>query len=262
MKKYALIFIALAAFTALLFTSAGVGAQIFLIPPDTVRYIDTDRQFFVVGNDTVRLHFAESHDTVIPSGPLTEKDFREVAAELGVEVAAIKAVVDIEAGRTHKGFWADGKPLLNFDLSVYRQMAARHKLNLSKYTRSHSEIFNRPNISRYGSQQGAVQARFDRAASIDSVTAIEGTFWGMFQIGGFNWRQCGTSSPQEFYRLMKRSERDQLELFAEFITRAGLLPALKAKNWSAFARGYNGPSYASRGYHTRMAAAYNKHKKA
>ncbi|MDE6395531.1 MAG: hypothetical protein K2K77_09325, partial [Duncaniella sp.] len=36
--------------------------------------------------------------------PLTEEDFREVAERIGVEVAAIKAIVDIEAGPTHEGF--------------------------------------------------------------------------------------------------------------------------------------------------------------
>ena len=51
---------------------------------------------------------------------LTEEDYRQVAEELGVEVAAIKAVVDIEAGPQHKGFWQPGKPLINFDLSMYR----------------------------------------------------------------------------------------------------------------------------------------------
>ena len=40
----------------------------------------------------------------------------------------------------------------------------------------------------------------------------------------------------------------------------GLLKHLRAKNWAAFARLYNGPAYASRGYHTRMAAAYKKYK--
>ena len=227
--------------------------------PDSARYFDPDREYFVVGQDTVRLQFEQPEDSM-RHGPLTERDFEEFAKELGVEVAAIKAVVEIEAGRQHKGFWEEGKPLMNFDLTVFRQMAKRHKINLGKYTKSHSAVFNRPNIARYGSQQGAVCARFDKACEIDSVTAIEGTFWGMFQIGGFNWRQCGTSSPQEFARLMSRSERDQLELFGEFISRTGLLPALKSKNWSAFARGYNGPSYAARGYHTRLAKAYKKYK--
>ena len=60
---------------------------------------------------------------------------------------------------------------------------------------------------------------------------------------------------------MSRSERDQLELFGEFITRSGLLPSLKAKNWSAFARGYTGPGYAARGYHRRLASSYAKHRR-
>lgn len=232
--------------------------QFILTPPDSIRYIDPERQYFVIGEDTVRLRFQDTDS--INYGPLTDKDFREVAEQLSVEPAAMKAVVEIEAGRSHQGFWDTNKPLINFDLSVYRKMAARHKINLSKYTKTHPAIFSRPNAAKYGSQQAAVQARLDQAMSIDSVSAIEGTFWGMFQIGGFNWRQCGTDSALDFYKLMSRSERDQLELFAEFITRAGLLPALKAKNWSAFARGYNGPSYAARGYHRRLAAAYQKYK--
>ena len=237
---------------------ASAESQIVMSPPDSIHYLDPDRQIFVIGGDTVRLTF--NMPDSVRSGPLQQRDYEEVAAQLGVEVAAMKAVVEIEAGKSHRGFWDEGKPIINFDLPVYRKMAARHNINLSKYTKTHPAVFARPNISKYGSRQAAVQARLDQAMDIDSVSAIEGTFWGMFQIGGFNWRQCGTSSPQEFYRLMSRSERDQLDLFAEFISRAGLLPALKKKNWTAFARGYNGPSYAARGYHKRLAAAYNKYK--
>lgn len=234
--------------------------QLFASPPDSISYIDPDRRFFVIGNDTVRLNFTNRDDTE-RHGPLTERDIEEFAEELGVEVAAIKAVIEIEAGKTHQGFWSEGKPIINFDLSVFKRMAAKRKINLSRYTNSHSVVFNRPDIAKYGSQQAAQQARLDRALDIDTVTAIEGTFWGMFQIGGSNWRLCGTSSPQEFMQLMSRSERDQLELFGEFITRAGLLPALKERNWSAFARGYNGPAYASRGYHRRLASAYANYSK-
>lgn len=244
---------------ALTVTTVGAAAQVVMSPPDSVRFIDPEREYIVVGADTVHLSFHRP-EAETRRGPLTEKDFEEVAAELGVEVAAMKAVVEIEAGVTHKGFWEEGKPLINFDLAVFRRMAARNKINLSKYTASHPLVFSRPDIRRFGSQQGAVQARLDQAFDIDSVTAIQGTFWGMFQIGGFNWRLCGTESPEEFLMLMSRSERDQLELFGEFITRSGLLPHLKAKNWSAFARGYNGPGYAARGYHTKLARAYNKYK--
>ncbi len=97
--------------------------------------------------------------------------------------------------------------------------------------------------------------------SIDSVSAIEGTFWGMFQIGGFNYKLCNTNSPEEFLMKMSRSERDQLDLFASLLINTGMVESLRKKDWAAFARRYNGPSYASRGYHTKLASSYAKHSK-
>lgn len=192
-------------------------------------------------------------DTIIS---LTDQDFEEVADSLGVEVAAIKAVVDIEAGRTHEGFYAPGKPLINFDLPLFRRFASKRGVNVSKYSKSHPIVFT----SSKGSQKTA-HRRLDAAKSINTNAAYEGTFWGMFQIGGFNWKRCGAESINDFVEKMSRSERDQLDLFANFITNTGLVKHLKNKNWAAFARGYNGPSYARRNYHTRMASAYNRHTK-
>ncbi|MCM1337095.1 MAG: N-acetylmuramidase family protein [Candidatus Amulumruptor caecigallinarius] len=191
---------------------------------------------------------------------LTEEDYREVAEKLGVETAAMKAVVDIEAGKTHEGFFAPGMPLINFDFSMFTRFAKRNGVNLAGYRKSHPLVFTSPQTRKYGSRQRAQHARLNAARAIDERTAIEGTFWGMFQIGGFNWRKCGASSITDFVDRMSRSERDQLELFAAFLKSTGLDKQLRAKNWAAFARGYNGPSYASRGYHTRMASAYARHK--
>lgn len=202
----------------------------------------------------------QNHEKEMEKLALTEQDYIEVAKELGVEVAAIKAVVEVEAGRAHEGFFAPGKPLINFDLTMFRQFARRNGVALSKYTGSHSAVFRRPNARRHGSQQAAQQHRLEQAKTIDEKTAIQGTFWGMFQLGGFNWKLCGTSSPKEFVELMSRSERDQLDLFARFITNTGLVKYLRAKNWARFAKGYNGPSYAARGYHTKMAKAYARHR--
>ena len=237
------------ALVSLLCTALVAGAGPVAVETDSVKAVESD---------SVKAVEVVSYEHI--PDRLTDEDFREVAEELGVEVAAIKAVVEIEAGTKHEGFWANGKPIINFDLSMFRKFAARNKINLSRYQRSHAVVFAKPNRARYGSYQAAQQARLDAARTIDDKTAIEGTFWGMFQLGGFNWKVCGTSSPDEFVRLMSRSERDQLELFAEFIRETGMLPLLKAKNWSAFARRFNGPSYARRGYHTRLARAYAKHK--
>ena len=191
--------------------------------------------------------------------PLTHEDYVEVAERLGIEVAAIKAVVEIEAGKAHKGFWELGKPIINYDMSVVNKFAPKLGVNLSKYRNSHPEIWG-ASKKKYGSQQASEWARFVALRSVDNTLGIYSSFWGMFQIGGFNWKLCKTKDVNEFFELMCRSEKDQLILFANFIESADMVKYLKAKNWAGFASRYNGPSYASRGYHTRMAKAYAKYK--
>ncbi len=210
--------------------------------------------------DTAAIDSAIVDDTVTYCDQrLSQKDYDEVAARLGVEPAAIRAVVEIEAGRANKGFWAPGKPIINFDMSIVNKFAPKLGVKLSKYRGSHPEIWG-ASKKKYGSQQGAEWARFEALRSVDNTLGIYSSFWGMFQIGGFNWKLCKTKDADEFFRLMSRSERDQLELFANFIVSSNLLKYLKAKNWAGFASRYNGPSYAKRGYHTRMARAYAKYK--
>ncbi len=193
-------------------------------------------------------------------GTLIDDDYREVAEMLGVEVAAIKAVVDIETGRIHEGFYAPGKPILYLDLNMYRKAARRYGVDLQAARQKSPEIFQKPNIKKYGSKQLAEQARVDQAVAIHEESGLEGAFWGMFQIGGFNWKLCGTNSVQEFVALMSRSERDQLEMFARFCKARNLVRFIKKKDWAGFSLRYNGPGYAKIGYHTMMARAYNKFK--
>lgn len=191
-------------------------------------------------------------DRAIRYSSLSDDDFRKVAEELGVEVAVIKAVVEIEAGKAMKGFWAPGVPVVNFDASMcarYRKKGAARPDKSAKVP---------PGLSGYALKEWTqlVNARHRDARSADM-----GTFWGMFQIGGFNYKLCGCESVEEFVRLMSYSELEQLELFAAFVRNTGMLKYLKAKDWAGFSLKYNGPSYRKRGYHTRMASAYARFSK-
>ena len=183
---------------------------------------------------------------------LTQKDFELVAKELDVEVAAIKAVVEIEAGKAMKGFWAPGIPVINFDRSMY----LKYRSKASSTSGATGEKVPE-GLSGYALKEWTelINARKNNAQG-----ANMGTFWGMFQIGGFNYKLCGCSSVDEFVKRMAYSELEQLQLFAVFITNTGMVNSLRKKDWSTFARKYNGPSYAKRGYHTKMAKAYAKYK--
>lgn len=202
----------------------------------------------------VRVDSVPAADAETRYSGLTEEDFRIVAEELDVEIAAIKAVVQIEAGTQMKGFWAPGVPVINFDRTMYGKFRAKAA------DKSGAKGEKVPSgLKGYALQEWT---QLINARKTNAQGANMGTFWGMFQIGGFNYRKCGCETVDEFVRLMSYSELEQLELFAAFITNTGMLADLRARNWAGFARKYNGASYAKRGYHTKMAAAYKKFKAA
>lgn len=183
---------------------------------------------------------------------LSEEDYAEAAEKLGVDIAAIKAVIDIETGRTHCGFISPRTPIIDFDTKVFKSFCRRRGLNLSQFS---------TRITHPGNQQEKEHMLLNHACQTDSTTALEATMWGMFQIGGFNWKNCGANSLNDFVAKMCYSERTQLELFTNFLINTGLVKYLRAKNWAGFAYRYNGPKYAQHGYHTRLARAYKKHSK-
>lgn len=191
---------------------------------------------------------------------LTEADYAEVAEELGISVACIKAVVEIETGTKGEGFGPDSLPLINFDLTMFKKYARLRGVNIASVQSAHPVAFAKPDLKRYRTMQAAQYARLNSAMAIDSVAAMEGTFWGMFQIGGFNWKLCGCESVEEFVKRMAYSEREQLELFAAFITARKLDKYLVKLDWAAFALRYNGPGYRKHGYDSKMAAAYRRYK--
>lgn len=194
-------------------------------------------------------------DSVSPSdvktrySGLTEEDFHLVSKELGVEAAAIKAVVQIEAGSQMRGFWAPGVPVVNFQPTMF----GRYRTKVASKGAPDEKVPS--GLSGFALREWS-QLVNARRKNVDAANLS--AFWGMFQIGGFNYRKCGCETIEEFVQLMSHSELEQLELFAAFITNTGMLADLKAKNWAAFALKYNGSSYRRRGYHTKMAAAYNK----
>ncbi len=201
-----------------------------------------------VGQKTRHFQFTQSDSTRYTG--LSEADFKLVAEELGVEIAVIKAVVSVEAGRTMKGFWAPGVPIVNFS----SRMFARNRVKTPSAGKPDSKVPS--GLKGYALQEWT---QLTNARKQNEVAANLSAYWGMFQIAGFNYARCGCSSVGEFVSLMCDSELEQLELFAAFIKNCNMLEDLRSKNWAAFARKYNGAGYAKRGYHTKVATAYKRY---
>lgn len=184
---------------------------------------------------------------------LSESDLKYAARRLGVQLAAIKAVTDVESKES--GFLPSGRPVILFERHImYRRLPSRIREQLAIV---HPELVNKKPGGYIGG--GSEWRRLTRACAIDLDAGIESASWGLFQIMGFHWKSLGYASAVVFSDAMHRSEGEQLEAFVRFIKKnKALHQTLKERDWPAFAERYNGPAYARNQYDTRMAAAYER----
>lgn len=100
--------------------------------------------------------------------------------------------------------------------------------------------------------------RLAAAIAIDETAALRSASWGIGQIMGENHVAAGYASVQAMVTAFLDSEAEQLEAAVRFIKANHLDDELRAHNWAAFARGYNGAQYAKNAYDTKLAAASKK----
>lgn len=183
---------------------------------------------------------------------LTEKDFQTAANKLKCEIAAIKAVAEVES--KGKGFYSNGFPVILFERHKF------HKYSGGKFDKSHPHLSN-AKAGGYGPAGANQQRKFNEAFALDPNAALLSCSWGKFQIMGFNYEVCGFASVNDFVDAMKESEGAQLLAFVNFVIGNHLAVYLRRKNWAKFAEGYNGEDYAKNDYDTKMAKAYDKYLK-
>lgn len=187
-----------------------------------------------------------------PEG-ISEGDFQKAAAILKCEVASIKAVNEVEAGKS--GFFPSGRPKILFEAHHFSRLTGH------KFDRSHPNISS-PKWNRALYKGGEQEySRLVEALALDHRAALQSASWGRFQIMGFNYKVSGFDSVDAFVAAMYASEGKQLEAFVNFIASnpARLAEPLREKHWAAFASHYNGPAYAQNHYDAKLLAAYKKY---
>lgn len=188
------------------------------------------------------------------SKKLTDADIAAVARSLGVQAAALKAVLTVEA--PSGGFLDDGQVVILFEPHKF------HEYTGGRWSKSHPEISYAKWGARPYGKRSEQHAKLQRAVALDRTSALEAASWGIPQILGRNWKTAGASSLQDFINKMHRSEVGQLELMANFIrNHPAMHKALQSLDWAGFARRYNGTAYRQNQYDTKLAAAYRQHLK-
>lgn len=189
-------------------------------------------------------------------------DYKKASDSLGVEEASIKAIASVES--SGNGFITDSQgnkiPKILFERHVmFRRLRDFTPIKSKEMAAKYPDIVN----EKSGGYKGglAEHERLQRAVLIDRTTALESASWGSFQLMGYHWSNLGYSSIQAFVNAMY-TEQGQLDAFVKFIKADNrLVKALKEKDWTNFARIFNGPEYKTNNYHIKMKDAYEKFSK-
>ena len=192
------------------------------------------------------------------SKELTESDFEKAARTLDCEVAAIKAVAEVEsAGR---GLLPDGRPTILFEAHIFDRLT-KGRFRGQRDRRGVPLSVPKWDRSLYGASGAHQYERLADAKKLDEKAAVFACSWGPFQIMGFNFASLGFPDVDTLVEFLENNDEphEHLELFVRYILVNGLDDELRNLDWRGFARQYNGPGYEANAYHTKMAAAYRRH---
>lgn len=186
----------------------------------------------------------------------TENAIKAIAKKNNIPAAALLAVVDAESSGTP--FWKVGtslKPAIRFEGHYfYARLDEAQLQEAIKQGLASKKVGGVKNPRSYAARYELLA----KAAKINRAAAYESTSWGLGQVMGANWKDLGYKSVFELAN-DAYTVTGQVDMMVRFIIANDLVKYIKALNWAAFAKRYNGPRYKENKYDTKMATAYAKY---
>ncbi|MCT8339878.1 N-acetylmuramidase family protein [Flavobacteriaceae bacterium TK19130] len=194
---------------------------------------------------------------------LSEADLQEFADSFDLELAAVKAVNEIESNG--KGFLLDGRPRILFEGHVFWQELKNRGVNPLNFKNEHSKnVLYKSWTKKYYEGGEQEYDRLEKAAGLSDDDRVHdaaycSASWGAFQIMGFHYADLDYPNIDSFVSDMYTHEKSHLKAFGLFCKANGLLQYIRNKNWAKFAKGYNGSGYKENKYDSKLKAAYEKY---
>jgi hypothetical protein len=183
-----------------------------------------------------------------------ESQYQDVAQLLNCDIAAIKAVAQVES--SGNCFTPKGRLLCLFEGHLFFKHTEGKYAKLYPtlcYKRWTKEFYKKDTDAEYSD-------RFSAAFLLDKNAAMMSTSWGAFQILGEHYIRLGFDQVGDMLDFLKASQDNHLALFGLFVeSDKKLRRALQQRDWTTFARIYNGPGYKQNAYDTKLAMAYKKY---
>lgn len=187
-----------------------------------------------------------------PAIRLQPDDIMFAARGLGVETAALRAVIDVETSGS--GFDKLNRPSMLFEPHIFYRLLDLPGLDPRVLDRAIAAGVAYPHWTP-GHYPLDSYPRLTIATSLNEDAALQSASWGLGQIMGSNFGSLGYSTVEQMVSDAVLGEATQLAQMCRFIKVNNLTVPLKALDWPTFARRYNGPGQVDV-YATKLAVAY------
>lgn len=180
---------------------------------------------------------------------LQDIDIPRIASQMRTGEDELHAVMDVEAPMG--GYDSKGRLTILYEPHIAYALssgATRDRLVAAglAYAKWGTKPYPKDSYPR-------LTAAYDIAPSI----ALQACSIGRGQVLARNYVAAGFDSPEEmWYTLLVGGEAAHLEAVVSFIIHNHLDDEIRAHNWAAFARGYNGSGYKKNNYDVKLAARY------
>ena len=191
--------------------------------------------------------------------PLSEAGMQDAVSALGMDSTAdmpvLWAVLTVESRGF--GFLSEGRrPKILFERHIF------HKETGGRFASEAPDLSAKTGGGYIGGT--AEYERLGRAialcrqASLGDDPALRSVSWGLGQVMGFNAVASGFGGPADMVARMAESEDAQLAGMVGFIRSEGLDAKLRSRDWTAFAKRYNGPQFFKNQYDLKLRDAFEK----
>ena len=191
--------------------------------------------------------------------PLSEAGMQDAISALGmdsaVDMPVLWSVLTVESRGF--GFLSEGRrPKILFERHIF------HKETGGRFASQAPDLSAKSGGGYVGG--AAEYERLGRAIALcrqvglGDDPALRSASWGLGQVMGFNAVASGFGGPADMVVRMAESEDAQLAGMVGFINSEGLDAKLRSRDWTAFAKRYNGPQFFKNQYDLKLRDAFDK----
>jgi hypothetical protein len=181
---------------------------------------------------------------------------QRLAVQYGIEPAMLMAVIKVESsGLALVQVGSEMLPEIRWEGHYFdRYVPARLR------QKARDQLLAHPSAGRIKNprEQSDRYKMLHRAMKLDQEAALKSISMGVGQVMGSHADTLGYPSVADMFAAAKTGYEAQVDMMVRYIIRFDLKDELERKDFTGFARGYNGPGYAKGAYHTKIQDAYER----